>query len=382
MNAGTTLSREDYCSAGVFAAETEQIFHAGWFYAFHADALPPGHRRVVDVAGESVIVTRDRDGALYAHANVCRHRGSRLCDQTDDGAAARGAIRCPYHAWTYGLDGALLATPRVDDEFDRSSVTLWRHHAATWNGLVFVSIAATPVPLARWLAEHTPTIGDFDDLRIDSLRLGARTEAVVRANWKIIVENYQECLHCAVVHPELVELMPIYRTGNVIDPDRTDDAVALIPGGNSFTFDGRSNLSVLPGTTPEEINLYRGCAVFPNVLLDVSGTAVALTSLFPVDATTTVVVAEYLFSSEDVDSDDFDPTPVVDFNELVGRQDFEVCERVQRGVVSKSFTTGMLTRKDRFVAEFVDHYRTTLRHEDGQRECEQEASTNRAGGLS
>jgi Rieske 2Fe-2S family protein len=168
----------------------------------------------------------------------------------------------------------------------------------------------------------------------------------------------------------------------VIDPDRTDDAVALIPGGNSFTFDGRSNLSVLPGTTPEEINLYRGCAVFPNVLLDVSGTAVALTSLFPVDATTTVVVAEYLFSSEDVDSDDFDPTPVVDFNELVGRQDFEVCERVQRGVASKSFTTGMLTRKDRFVAEFVDHYRTTLRHEDGQRECEQEASTNRAGGLS
>jgi Rieske 2Fe-2S family protein len=184
------------------------------------------------------------------------------------------------------------------------------------------------------------------------------------------------------VHPELVELMPIYRTGNVIDPDRTDDAVALIPGGNSFTFDGRSNLSVLPGTAPDEINLYRGCAVFPNVLLDVSGTAIALTSLFPIDASTTVVVAEYLFSADDVDCDDFDPTPVVDFNELVGRQDFEVCERVQRGVASSSFTTGILTQKDRFVAEFVDHYRATLRREGGQHEGEHEASTNRAGGLS
>jgi Rieske 2Fe-2S family protein len=344
----------------VFAAEQQRIFHAGWFYACHVDGLPAGHRRVVDVAGESVIVARDRDGTLHAYANVCRHRGSRLCEPVDSGTSERGSIRCPYHSWTYGLDGALLATPRVDDDLDWSNLGLWRHHVASWNGLVFVSLARDPAPLDNWLAAHSPSLAEFSDLRIDGLLIGARTETVVHCNWKIIVENYAECLHCAVVHPELVELMPIYRTGNVIDPDRDDDAVELVAGGNSFTLDGRSDLSVLPGIAPEQVDLYRGSAVFPNVLLDVTGTSASLTAMFPVDAGTTVVVAEYLFAADDVRSDGFDPTPVVEFNELVGRQDYAVCERVQRGVTSSAFSSGYLTRKDQFVAEFVAHYRTTV----------------------
>ena len=358
--ADATLGGDDYCSAEVFATERQRIFHVGWFYVFHIDGLPAGHRRAVDVAGESVIVARDRDGMLHAFANVCRHRGSKLCEPADSSIAERGSIRCPYHAWTYALDGSLLATPRVDNALDVTALGLWRHHVATWNGLVFVSLAADPMPLEDWLTEHTPSLAEFTELRLDRLLIGARTEASVRANWKIIVENYAECLHCAVVHPELVDLMPVYRTGHVIDPDRDDDAVALVGGGNSFTLDGRSNLSVLPGLAPDQVDLYRGSAVFPNVLLDVTGTSASLTALFPVDAATTIVVAEYLFAPEDVDSDDFDPSPVVDFNELVGRQDYEVCERVQRGVASSSFTSGYLTDKDRYVAEFVEHYRTTV----------------------
>lgn len=356
----TTLTRDDYCSPDVFAAERERFFNGGWFYACHADSLPPSHRRVVDVAGESVIVTRDAAGVLHAHANVCRHRGSRLCDAAEGGAPTPGAIRCPYHAWTYSLDGSLRATPRVEDALDRSTIALWRHHVAEWNGLIFVSLADSPPALAEWLADHTPDLATFDALRIDALVVGARTETVVRANWKIIVENYLECLHCAVVHPELVEILPLYSTGHVVDPARSDGAVELAAGGNSFTADGHSKLSVLPGTAPHEVNVYRGCAVFPNVLLDVTGTSASLTSLFPIDQSTTVVAAEYLFAADDVRSADFDPAPVVEFSELVGRQDYEVCERVQRGVASRAFTTGILTDKDRFVAEFIAHYRATF----------------------
>jgi len=360
MTGNATLSRDDYCSPDVFALERERIFHTGWFYACHVGSLPAGHRRPVDVVGESVIVSRDVDGALYAHANVCRHRGSQLCDVTDDTAAVKGSIRCPYHAWTYGLDGSLRATPRVDDELDRTQLSLWRYHAEEWNGLVFVSLAQRPVALADWLRDLTPWLATFDELRIDSLVVGARTETIVKANWKILIENYQECLHCAVVHPELVELLPVYRTGNVLDPDRTDGGVALVDGGDSFTRDGTSRLSILPGTTPEQANLYRGAHVFPNVLLDVTGTSASLTALFPVDASTTVVVAEYLFNADDAGSPDFDPASVVEFNELVGHQDYEVCERVQRGVASMAFSSGLLTAKDELVAEFIALYRTTL----------------------
>jgi Rieske 2Fe-2S family protein len=361
MSRIATLTRDDYCAESVFATERARIFHRGWFYACHIDALPPGHRRVVDVVGESVILSRDVDGSVHAHANVCRHRGSQLCDPSPDGTAEKGAIRCPYHAWTYGLDGSLRATPRVDDaDLDRSQLGLWSHHADTWNGLVFVSLAPRPVPLSGWLSEHTPWLAEFEELALDTLVIGARTEAVVRANWKIILENYEECLHCSVVHPELVDLIPVYRTGNVLDPDREDEGVELADGGNSFTLDGTSTLSLLPGMRPEHANLYRGAGVFPNVMLDITGTSASLTALFPVDAATTVVVAEYLFNRDDAASPDFDPSAIIEFNELVGTQDFDVCERVQRGVASASFTSGRLTEKDKLVADFVAQYRTIL----------------------
>jgi len=359
MTGAATLGRDDYCSPAVFDTERRRIFHAGWFYACHVGSLPPGHRRVIDVAGESVIVAREPDGGLYAHANVCRHRGAQLCDPTTDGAAAKGSIRCPYHAWTYGLDGALRATPRVDD-LDGSEVRLWSYHAASWKGMVFVSLATQPVALDDWLRRHAPWRDEFEALDIERLVVGARTESVVNANWKILIENYQECLHCAVVHPELVELIPLYRTGNVLDPDRPDAAVALVDGAHSFTRDGRSALSVLPGTAPHEVAVYRGGAVFPNVMLDVVGTSASLTALFPVGPETTVVVSEYLFNERDAEAEGFDPEPVVEFNELVGSQDYEVCERVQRGVASHAFAGSMLTAKDSLVADFVEHYRTTL----------------------
>jgi len=133
-----TLLRDDYCSPIVFAAERRLLVEGGWFYAFHADSVPPRHHRVIDLAGESIIVTRDSDGVLYAHANVCRHRGSRLCDAGEGGTpTAGGSIQCPYHAWTYALDGSLRATPRVEG-IDRSHIALWHHHVAVWNGLIFV----------------------------------------------------------------------------------------------------------------------------------------------------------------------------------------------------------------------------------------------------
>jgi Rieske 2Fe-2S family protein len=356
-----TLSGEDYWSPDVFADERRLIFHAGWFYACHADSLPAGHRRVVDVAGESVIVARDIDGSLHAHANVCRHRGSQLCDVAAENEASKGAIRCPYHAWTYGLAGELRATPRVDDEIDRSALGLWPRHVGECNGMLFVSVAAEPGDLDEWVHTHTSWKGVFDELPLAALKVGARTVSHVRANWKILLENYQECLHCAVVHPELVDLVPIYRTGNVVDDARADGAVSLTAGSNSFTLDGTSRLSVLPGISDDLVNVYRGGTVFPTVMLDVTATSASITALFPSGPDSTTVIAEYLFTAEDVAAEGFDPTDVVNFNELVGRQDYVVCERVQRGVASSAFTTGVLTAKDRYVVDFIEHYRNIMR---------------------
>jgi Rieske 2Fe-2S family protein len=347
-----TLTSADYCDPAVFELDRARIFRAGWMYVCHVDGVPPGTRRVFDIAGESVIVTRDKAGQVHAFANVCRHRGSELCPT--GAAATRGNLRCGYHAWTYALDGELVATPRVDDDFDRSAYGLWPRHADVWNGLVFVSVADQPPSLTSWIEQWTPTALEFADIPVADYRLGARTEAVVHANWKILVENYNECLHCAVVHPELVDVIPLYRSGHVVDPSRSDDIVDLKPGARALTADGSTMLSPLPGISPAAE--YSGLAFFPNLEFDVTPTALALTSLFPVAADRTVVVAEYLFAADDVARADFDPSPEIDLNELVGGQDFAVCEMVQRGVSSPAFAGGGLTHKDRYVTEFVERY--------------------------
>lgn len=348
-----TLSSADYVADSVFELERERIFHAGWLYACHIDGLPVGTRRVVDVAGESVVLTRDLDGSVHAFANTCRHRGAELCDRSAT-CATKGSIRCSYHSWVYGLDGALVATPRVDDEFDRGAYGLWAYHAGVHNGMVFVSVSADPVPLAAWLSQWTPHLSTFDRLPVSTYRLGARTEAVVQANWKIIVENYAECLHCAVVHPELVDVIPLYRSGHVVDPDEPLAPVRFADGHLAFTRTGHTELSVLPGLdgAPE----YDGVAIFPNLFFDLTPTVLALTAIFPIAPDRSLVVGEYLFSPTDVERDDFDPSPEVDFNELVGAQDYVVCEMVQRGVSSKAFVSGGLTAKDAAVAEFVERY--------------------------
>ena len=348
-----TLSSADYCSPAVLEIERERIFHRGWMYVCHVDGIPAGSKRVVDLVGESVVVTRDLDGTLFAFANVCRHRGSQLCDAAMT-EPTKGSIRCQYHSWTYGLDGALLATPRVDDDFDRDRYGLWEYRVDVWNGMVFVSLADEPVALIEWLRAHTPNIELFEQLPVGSYRIGARTEAVVDANWKIIVENYAECLHCAVVHPELAELIPLYRSGNVVDPDDPSAPVTFADGRVAFTPDGQTRLSTLPDLdgSPE----YDGVAIYPNVFFDLTPTVLALTGIFPIAPDRSLVVGEYLFHPDDVARPDFDPTPEVELNELVGAQDYVVCEMVQRGVASRAFTGGGLTRKDEYVTEFVERY--------------------------
>ncbi len=141
----TTLSGRDYTSQEVFDLERERIFHRGWYYIGRSDPIAAGDRLVVDVVGESVLVVRDRDGALRAHANVCRHRGARLCDES--GTGARGSITCPYHAWSYAMDGRLIATPNVaPDDLDRDALSLWSIAVDEWEGFAFVSLASSPPP--------------------------------------------------------------------------------------------------------------------------------------------------------------------------------------------------------------------------------------------
>ena len=352
-----TLTGVEYTSDEVFQRERARIFDRSWFYVCRDDRLSPGDRFVADVAGESVLIVKDREGLVHAHANVCRHRGSRLCEESGPGSKA--GITCPYHAWTYALDGRLVGTPHLSaDDVDRDSLSLWGVECEVWHGFVFVNLSPDPSPLRESGSVGLDSVAVFEHLHLDELRTGVVTSTDVRANWKILVENYQECLHCSWVHPELVDIVPIYKTGSVVDPERPDGGVTL--RGNSFSLTGRSALPVLPHMAGDEAASYYGATVFPNMFIDVTGTSVIVSSMWPKGAGQTTVVMEYLFAADTIAAAGFDPAEIVEFSELVGRQDYDVSERVQRGVGSRFFDHGVLAPHDHLIVDFLATYRLCM----------------------
>jgi|tagenome__1003787_1003787.scaffolds.fasta_scaffold20956192_2 Rieske 2Fe-2S family protein len=360
-NPPPTLEGRDYCSAEVFALECDRLFHGSWFCAGRSQDVPAGSFTVVDVAGQSIILVRDKGGVLRGFLNVCRHRGSQLCD----GSGAAKAIRCPYHAWSYGLDGRLLATPNVrrGERLPRATLGLHEVTLDTWDGFVWVSLADGATPLR----DHLSTWASDDPFQwsrygVGELVVGAVHEYDVAANWKILIENYNECLHCPTVHPELVQVVPIYRRGEVEEqPGQGGNGNQLGHGLTSFTSRGRSDLPALRGIHPDDRGKFYGVTLLPNLIVNYHSDTVSTFLLFPQGPAATRVVTHYLFAPDTVASPDFDPTEVVDFRHRLALQDWAVCEGAQRGAGSRGYAAGgILPYADRFVHAFHEQYRSMV----------------------
>jgi Rieske 2Fe-2S family protein len=357
MPALPTLPGRDYHAPDVFELEREKVFFREWFYAGRADEAPePGDFLTVDVVGESILVVRGSDGELRGFYNVCRHRGSRLCDHETRGHA-KGAIKCPYHAWSYAYDGRLIGTPMVGkSEIDRSAFGLWPVAVDLWQGYVFVNLGRPAAGVRGSLEHQNDKPLRYEVWRMDELVSARQTISEVAANWKVIVENYNECLHCPGVHPELVAVAPTFRRGEVFEEGRDDFGVSIAGGGAGYTASGTTTLPVMPGLTEQQASSMYGATIFPNMFLDLTGTVVIATRIQPRGPEHTTMVTDYLFRPEVVADPTFDPSEVVDFSELVAHQDYTVCERVQAGVRSRAFDHGVYAEKDALPYAFNQTY--------------------------
>jgi Rieske 2Fe-2S family protein len=343
-----TLARERYVAADWFEREQEAIHWTDWFCVGRVEEIPePADFVVADVTGESIIVTRTRSGRLAGHYNLCRHRGSRLVaaagrpHQEAVGPSGRfsGSIQCPYHSWTYSLDGALRAAPFLEEGADLDKGDLPLHPVAvdTWGGFVFVSLtpeAAPPFAPGRAVADRT-----LAAYPLSELRTGARLVYSVAANWKAIVENYNECYHCGPVHPELCELVPDFRRGGGGELDWAG-GIPHREGAWTFTMSGTTSRRPFPGLTDEEVSRHKGELIYPNLMLSLSADHVAAFTLWPHAADLTTVVCDFLFHPGEIARPGFDPSDAVEFWDLVNRQDWGICELVQQGMSSRRFTTG------------------------------------------
>ena len=338
-----TLPRDVYVSAGVWAEERERIFAQQWVVVGRVDDVGgPGDYLRADVAGEQILVVRDDEGELNAFYNVCRHRGAEL---VDIGAPERGhlgpVIRCPYHQWTYGLDGWLRRRPFLpatgddgDDGFD--AIALHPVGVDTWGGFVFVHLSPPgATPLASQLG---PVVERVRRYPLAELRRGVTFTYEVAANWKVLAENYNECYHCGPVHPELCELIPAFRRGG--SGLEWEAGIPHRDGAWTLTTTGTSARAPFPDLDAAERSRHKGELVYPNLLLSLAAEHVTASSLRPRGLAHTTVVCDLLFHPDEIASSEFDPSDAAELWDLVNRQDWAICESVQRGMSSRAWQGG------------------------------------------
>jgi glycine betaine catabolism A len=339
MSLEKSLPRTAYAGPDFFAREQRGIFWDQWFFVGRSEGLETqGAYRVIEVAGESLILIRGEDG-LHGHVNLCRHRGSRLlCGE----GTVRGAIRCPYHSWAYAHDGTLIASPFVEhDDVPVESRKLHPAGVAEWGGFLFVHLSPERAERdgATLLAQLGAVPGRLERYPLAELRVARSIRYDVAANWKVILENYNECYHCAGVHPELCRVVPAFkaRGGSELD---WENGIPHREGAWTFTESGTTNRAPFAGLDDNEKVRHKGELIYPNFMLSLSADHVTAFSLWPKAPDLTEIICDVLFHPTEIAKPGFDPSDAVDFWDVVNRQDWKVCEGVQSGMTSRRFESG------------------------------------------
>jgi choline monooxygenase len=331
-----TLPYSWYTDPGVLRREHERIFRSAWQYAGHLGQLPEPGSFFTGRAGRTpIVVTRARDDVVRAFANVCRHRGFVLAE----GAGRRETLQCPYHAWTYELDGSLRRAPRSEEEadFPREELGLVPVAVGTWGPFVFVNAGRDPEPLADALGSMPAQVAELG-LDVDDLVFHTRWEAEIEANWKVVCENFLECYHCQVAHPAFAAVI-----------DTSADAYALSTDGRLSSQRGPVRADVrLEG----ELRRAQFHFLWPNLGVNIFAghPNISIGPIVPVTVDRTYRFLDYFFGSGA--PDDW-IEELMSFDTQVGSEDRGLVEGVQRGMASGVLEHGVLMgRSEQLIGHF------------------------------
>jgi Rieske 2Fe-2S family protein len=346
-----SLSQRYFVSPEIFAKEQKKIFSAQWVLVGHQSQITrPGDYVISQIAGESLIVVRDQRSTIRGFYNVCRHRGTRL---REDQTGHASVIQCPYHAWTYALDGRLLGAPHMDDVpgFDKADYSLHPVHLGLWEGFIFVNLADSPAPLEEWFA---PLAGKFSHWNLPMLRSAKAINYDVQANWKLMFENYSECYHCPGVHPQLQKVSPYDSAENDLREGPFLGGFMKINPGKSLTVSGNACAAFVGKI--ENLQQVFYYSIFPNMLLSLHPEYVMVHQLWPQSPERTLIFCDWFFHPEAFERKDFKPEDAIEFWDMTNKQDWHVCELSQQGIASRAYEPGPYSTRESIPAAWDREY--------------------------
>lgn len=312
-----TIPARWYTDPQFLRLEQERVFGRTWQPVGYSDKVAhAGDYFACEIQGEPIVVARAKDGVLRAFSNVCRHRASTIVE----GSGSGGVLRCPYHAWTYELNGKLLGTPEFEgvEDWDRGEVCLPQFLVETWGPFVFVNLDLNAAPFAEVWGE-IPRKTEEVACRLDQLRLSARRDYIINCNWKVYIDNYLEGYHLPAAHPGLFRAL-----------DYTQYRV------DTFRYYS-SQYAPLRGGAGDAGALYFW--IFPNFMLNIYPDNLSSNIILPLSPDKTLTIFEWFgYSGEVADS-------TIAFSDEIQQEDIRICENVQRGLQSRTYDQGRFSVK-------------------------------------
>jgi len=391
-----SLPGEFYSEDAIYRADLDRIWRRGWLFAGHTCEIPkPGDYFTLQVDADSLVVVRGDDGTIRGLHNVCRHRGSLICSEA---AGHSKKLVCPYHQWTYGLDGSLLACRGMADTMDKSEFHLKQVHVRELEGLIYLSLAEVPPDFDGASQQISPLARPQG---FSKAKVAKAVDYLVKANWKLIWENNRECYHCNVNHPQYIKanfdhynaddttpriqeeisaalkrseqrraaagLAATHKgTGMTTFPDADNNIwysanrTPLVDGYVTESIDGKAVAPLMGDYKDTEVDTLRMRSL-PNFWNHSSCDHGVSTRLLPAGPQLTSVRVSWLVDAQAVEGRDYDLAKLLPFWQMTSEQDWVICERQQRGVNSSAYTPGPYSPyKEYNVDGFVRWYLKSL----------------------
>jgi len=370
---GYSLEQAFYTEAEVLEAEMKHIFKKHWLFAGAAARIKkPGDYFLYRLQEDSIIIIRGKNGEVYAHYNTCRHRGSAIC-LTDTGHAAR--LVCPYHQWVYDKDGRLINARMMPDDFCKEEYNLQSVFVKVTEGLIFISLADEPPPFSSIEESLAPYLRPY---KINEAKAASVKNYKLKANWKLVAENFRECYHCGGAHPEYCSA--------VIGANLTEDISELAqhkkeqweakgletklvevtegtttyairyplrPGVESYSVDGKK-VSLPMGEHKDHDAGVTGLVNYPNFWMDAVSDYIWTMRITPIDATATEVEFCWLTDANAIEGKDYSLSHLTEFWERTGGQDGKLCEDNFLGIKTSGYRPGPYAASEDQVVNFID----------------------------